>query len=354
MDINLPPRPHLDHLRRQAKALLSALERGEPSALSTIREYLSVAPSMTAEEVLKAGFRLADAQLAIVRQTGFGSWPQLARHVEQLRALEGTWEFVSLTVDGQPMPPAALSSSRLLIDGDRFRTESPEAVYEGIFNIDVEAQPHAIDIEFIAGPEAGNWNYGIFRLDGDRFELCLDLNGAPRPTGFRASRGSGHAYETLRRTSHARPDDVTGGERGAEPQAIAAPNSTGFEFVPSETLTRLEGDWTAVRLRRDGEEYPTMMLATGRRVAFKNALKIMFGGQVIIDALVRIDESQDPIHVDYCNVGGLAKGTLQHGIMRWLGDEPCFCMSAPDAPRPTAFESAAGSGQTLSQWRQRR
>ena len=44
----------------------------------------------------------------------------------------------------------------MLIDGDRFRTESPEATYEGVFNIDVEADPHDIDIEFVEGPEAGN------------------------------------------------------------------------------------------------------------------------------------------------------------------------------------------------------
>jgi uncharacterized protein (TIGR03067 family) len=352
VDKNLPPRPHLDHLRRQAKALLSALEQGEPVALNTICEHLPAARNMTAEEVLKADFRLADAQLAIARQTGFASWPQLAHHVEQLRALEGTWEFVSLTVDGHAMPPGSMSNSRLLIDGDRFRTESPEAIYEGIFNINVESQPHEIDIEFIAGPEAGNWNYGIFRVEADGFELCLDLNGKPRPTKFRADHGSGHAYETLRRTSRARPDQVTGGERRTEP--VPAPDPAEFEFVPSSTLTRLQGEWTAVRLLRDGQETPSMMLATGRRVASRNTLKIIFGGQVLIDALVKIDESQNPIHVDYCNIGGFAKGTLQRGIMQWAGDEACFCMAAPGVPRPISFDSPAGSGQTLSQWRLKR
>ena len=244
--------------------------------------------------------------------------------------------------------------SRFLIDGDRFRTESPEATYEGIFNINVEAQPHEIDLEFVEGPEAGNSNYGIFRLDGDRFELCLDLNGKPRPTEFRALRGSGHACETLQRTSPARPDQVTGGTPSAKPQPPAAPDRTGFTFVASSTLTRLQGEWAAVRLVRDGQELPAMMLATGRRSASKNELKIVFGGQVIIQALVRIDESQDPIHVDYCNVGGHAKGTLQHGIMRWVGDEACFCMAAPGQPRPLAFDCPAGSGQTLSQWRLKR
>ncbi len=91
------------------------------------------------------------------------------------------------------IPASALGASRVLIDGDRFRTESPEAIYEGVFNINVEAAPHEIDVEFVAGPEAGNWNFGIFRLEGDKLELCLDVNGKPRPAGFGTSPGSGHA-----------------------------------------------------------------------------------------------------------------------------------------------------------------
>ena len=56
-------------------------------------------------------FRLADAQSAIARKTGFASWPHLARHVEQLRALEGTWAFARLEIDGSTIPPAAMQSS---------------------------------------------------------------------------------------------------------------------------------------------------------------------------------------------------------------------------------------------------
>src|SRR4030095_14291628 len=112
------------------------------------------------------------------------SWPALVRHVEQLRQMEGTWEFRDLEVDGNTMPKAALRSSRMLIDGDRFRMESPEAIYEGIFTIDVEQRPHRIDIEFVEGPEAGNWSYGIFEVNGDHFKICLGLTGATRPIGF--------------------------------------------------------------------------------------------------------------------------------------------------------------------------
>ena len=354
MDRNLPARPHLDHLRRQAKALLSGLQQGEPDAVATIQEHLPAARGMTSEQVLKSNLRLADTQSAIARATGFASWPQLARHVDQLRALEGTWKFASLVVDGQTMPTQALGSSALLIDGDRFRTESPEATYEGIFNINVEAEPHEIDIEFVAGPEAGNWNYGIFRLDGDQLELCLDLNGKPRPTAFRAERGSGHAYEMLRRSSRTRPEHVSGGTPADQPEPTSAADSAGFDFVPSPTLTLLQGHWSAVKLVRDGQEVPSMVLPTGRRQAVKNELKIFFGGQLLIDALIRIGESQSPIHIDYYNIGGFAKGTLQHGIMRWIGEDACFCMASPGQPRPDDFECAAGSGRTLSQWRRDR
>ncbi|MFO0967012.1 MAG: TIGR03067 domain-containing protein [Gemmataceae bacterium] len=199
----LTARPNLDHLRRQAKTLLTALEAGDPEAVATMRSHLPALRGKTAAQVKRMRFRLADAQSAIARKTGFAGWPQLARHVEQLRALEGTWAFAHLEVDGATVPPAMLGSSRILIDGDRFRTESPEATYEGVFNIDVEAQPHRIEIEFVAGPEAGNRNFGIFRLDGDQLEFCLDLNGKPAPGEFRATAGSGRAYERLTRSGRA-------------------------------------------------------------------------------------------------------------------------------------------------------
>src|SRR5262249_34001739 len=153
-------------------------------------------------------------------------------------------------------------------------TESPEATYEGIFNINVEADPHEIDIEFIEGPEAGNWNYGIFRLDGDQVEFCLDMNGKPRPTGFRTSAGSGYAYEILRRNSPARPANVTGGTQTAANPSPPPEDSADFDFVESPTLTRLQGEWSAVKIVRDGQELPRMMLGTGLRSATKNEIKI--------------------------------------------------------------------------------
>jgi uncharacterized protein (TIGR03067 family) len=353
MEKNLPARPNLDHLRRQAKALLAALEARETEAVSTVLKHLPAAKNLTAAQVLGTRFRLADAQSAIARQNGFAGWPHLAHHVEQLRALEGIWAFARLEIDGNVIPAGALGASRILIDGDRFRTESPEATYEGIFNVNVEAEPHEIDIEFVAGPEAGHWNHGIYRLAGDQFELCLDMNGQPRPAGFGTSPGSGRAYETLQRVSRARPDDVVGGVAPAPRQSPATQDGAGFEFVASPTLTRLQGQWKPAKVVRDGQELPKMMLWAGLRSAQKNEVTITFGGQTMIHALVRLDESTNPMHVDYYNLDGVSQGTIQHGLLQWIGDEACFCMAAMGHPRPDDFTCPAGSERTLSQWRRK-
>lgn len=354
MQKKLPSRPNLDHLRRQAKKLLADLAAGKPDAVATIHKHLPAAKTMSATDVARAHFRLADAQSAIARKSGFAGWPHLSRHVEQLRALEGNWSFARLEVDGASMPAETFRTSRLLIDGDRFRTETPDGNYEGIFNINVEAQPHEIAIEFVEGPEAGNHNHGIFRFNDDQLEICLDLNGQQRPGKFGASQGSGHAYEILKRTERTRPASVTGGT-AAQPKPVAPTgNPAPFECHESPTLARLQGEWTAVKIIRDGLDLPATVLRTALRSAAQNEIKITIGGMLAIHALVELDESAMPMHVDYFNLSGSAKDTRQHGLFKWDGEEACFCIAAPGDPRPDGFEAPRGSGRSFSQWRRKR
>ena len=252
-----------------------------------------------------------------------------------------------------PAPPTA----RMLIDGDRFRMESPDGVYEGIFNIDVEEKPAQIDIEFVEGPEAGNWSYGIFKLDGSRLTFCLGLTGSPRPTRFATKPGSGHALERLRRVSAARPSDVTGGKRatgrGRAGRREGQDGQEGaFKLADSPLLERLQGEWTPVSLVTNGTPLQESFLAYGSRTLHGNEAKVVFGGQTMLHALVRVDESTSPVSIDYLNIG---KGprVVSLGILDWSGDEVRFCIAKPDDPRPTDFTCAAGSGRTLSQWRKK-
>jgi hypothetical protein len=89
----LTTRPNLDHLRGQAKMLLADLRDGKADAARTFIAHLPKARKMSPAQARAAEFRLADAQSVVARQSGFASWPSLAKHVEQLRALEGEWHF---------------------------------------------------------------------------------------------------------------------------------------------------------------------------------------------------------------------------------------------------------------------
>jgi len=327
VDKKLPARPNLEHLRGQAKARLAALKARDRSA------------------------RLADAQHAVARENGFKSWPALTRHVEQLRALEGEWRFSALEVDGQTVPSAAVAHSRILIDGDRFRTESPEATYEGVFAVDVEETPAHIDIEFVEGPDAGSTCHGLYELDGDRLTICLGLAGSTRPKAFATKARSGHALERLRRVSAARPHAVTGGTpQPPEPEGERA-DPAAFDIPMTPLLRRLEGEWVPVELATGGKPMPAKWMAYGSRVARGNEVKVVFGGQTMVHARVRIDERRTPMAVDYLSLEGRQAGTVTFGIMEWIGDEVRFLMAGPGQPRPSGFDAAATG--TLSRWRRR-
>src|SRR5258708_35716765 len=110
MSRHLPARPNLEHLRTQAKTLLNQLREGDAQAATVFSGYLPEAATLSPEQVRGHGFRLADAQAVIARKTGFAACPALARHVDRLRRMEGTWTFRSLEVDRHPLPSAIIAN----------------------------------------------------------------------------------------------------------------------------------------------------------------------------------------------------------------------------------------------------
>jgi ankyrin repeat protein len=88
MTQSLPPRPSLEHLRNQAKALLRAAREGAPEALARFAPQLEPLhrPDATSARVSAPQPRpkLADAQHVLAKEYGFANWAQLKEHVDEV------------------------------------------------------------------------------------------------------------------------------------------------------------------------------------------------------------------------------------------------------------------------------
>ena len=77
----LPARPNLEQLKKQAKSLLDAAQARDPDAL----RRFAVLPALSGkslDEIAPADLALHDAQSAIAREHGFASWNALREEVE--------------------------------------------------------------------------------------------------------------------------------------------------------------------------------------------------------------------------------------------------------------------------------
>jgi uncharacterized protein (TIGR03067 family) len=189
--------------------------------------------------------------------------------------------------------------------------------------------------------------------------LCVGLvaNGT-RPKTFATRAGSGHALETLERLTAARPVNVTGGSAKdtkdtkdtKATKELADPSS--FEVAMTPLLERLQGEWIPVELFMDGKAMPSQWLAFGTRTMNGNEMRVVFGGQTMLHAKVRIDEGVAPIAVDYFNLMKQQAGTITRGIMDWAGEEVRFLIAGAGEPRPAAFTTSPPTG-TYSRWRRK-
>jgi uncharacterized protein (TIGR03067 family) len=115
----------------------------------------------------------------------------------------------------------------------------------------------------------------------------------------------------------------------------------------------LQGEWIPTQLVQNGQPMEQAWLSFGSRSFAVNETKVVFGGQVMLHAKMRIDESQSPIAVDYLSVAKSSRGQVSLGVLDWIGDELRICMSAAGRPRPADFSCEPGSGRTLSRWKRR-
>ena len=82
----LPPRPHLDVPKQEARELLAAWRAGRPEALERIRHAHPKFHDGNHGPIPVPGFKLSDAQRVIAREYGFASWATMKKRINAATA----------------------------------------------------------------------------------------------------------------------------------------------------------------------------------------------------------------------------------------------------------------------------
>ncbi|HUG18350.1 MAG TPA: protein kinase, partial [Planctomycetaceae bacterium] len=103
--------------------------------------------------------------------------------------IQGTWIAESGMRNGQPVPPEEIGLQRAVFKGDRLQVVMPREIEgDGHFQLTETTSPKQIGV-FVAGENKGM--RGIYKLEGDRLTLCMNLDPAGAfPATFAAPEGT--------------------------------------------------------------------------------------------------------------------------------------------------------------------
>ncbi len=116
----------------------------------------------------------------------------------------------------------------------------------------------------------------------------------------------------------------------------------------------MQGDWAAFSFVRDGEKLPDddaqalFRTVKGRDYTVSRFNKVVGNGSFTLDA------TKTPKTIDFQPTApaGQPSGTTKPmlGIYEFDGEKLKMCIAPPGRDRPTAFESKAGTGMTITVW----
>lgn len=115
---HLPSSPSLDHLKNQAKDLVTGQKTARPVALQVIREFHPDFRSKTDAEIASAKFSQSDAYFTLARQYAFPSWTKLKEYVLDEHRVDRNLPFEERIPDREFRQAVSLSDKG---DAERLR-----------------------------------------------------------------------------------------------------------------------------------------------------------------------------------------------------------------------------------------
>lgn len=115
-------------------------------------------------------------------------------------------------------------------------------------------------------------------------------------------------------------------------------------------LERLQGDWAAVSMMRDGEKVPDDDVQSLFRTMKGDQYTVFLFKKAIGKGTFKIDARKKPKTIDLLSASAAAKDQPILGIYDFDGDAWKVCYANPGKERPADFAAKEGSGHTLAVW----
>jgi uncharacterized protein (TIGR03067 family) len=110
---------------------------------------------------------------------------------EELEKQQGTWVAVSSLRDGEEAPREIVRSITRTVEKDHVIWKRDGKSFAGTTIIlDGSKDPKTIDVLPDGGPSRGKRVLGVYRIEKDTLTLCMADAEQPRPSEFKAERGS--------------------------------------------------------------------------------------------------------------------------------------------------------------------
>ena len=107
---------------------------------------------------------------------------------KELKALEGTWKTVGLQARGREFPKALVFDFTFIIGADgKSIGRMGKSEYQAKVSFDPKKNPKTIDNAHETGQDKGKTQYGIYKLEGEKWIVCMTPVGAAesdRPKNF--------------------------------------------------------------------------------------------------------------------------------------------------------------------------
>jgi uncharacterized protein (TIGR03067 family) len=118
--------------------------------------------------------------------------------------------------------------------------------------------------------------------------------------------------------------------------------------LTKKDLQKMQGDWAAFEIIRDGNKLPTDDAQAYFRTVEGEAYSVSRYRKVMGTGTIKIDATKSPREINAQPSGAGAK--LQKGIYEWDGDKLKINFGPPGGDRPTDFKSPPGSGRAYTVW----